>query len=326
LRDSAVMTKPLENTLADVLDMVLSGESPKESDLADLGKPLQRSIQELIDKLGPGKVTFDKSRLKDYQQTLLDYARFDFSKSVNITPQKDELDALGLSINMTGEELQIAGKQVDLHKALQTSMSEKDALLKEVHHRVKNNMQIIASLLSLQANKIKDERLIKEFKSTQYRIRSMAMIHEILYSSGNFVSIDFGLYLQDLISALVVSMKGYKNKIETHIYAGGIQLNLDLAIPAGLLVNELITNSLEHGFPGDSSGRIEAVIKELPKHYELRISDNGVGFPVDCDEEEIKSLGLSLVDTLTLQLDGNIDRKTSNNGTYYQITFKKITQ
>jgi two-component sensor histidine kinase len=268
-------------------------------------------------------VTFDISRIEDCQRILLDYARYDFSKSAEITPAKDELDALALTINIAGEELQIAERQVDIHKALQASMTEKDALLREVHHRVKNNMQVITSLLSLQANKVKDGLLDEEFKYTQYRIRSMAMVHEMLYGTGNLAAVDYEQYLQELIGMLVVSIKGYNNNIETHLDAGGIQLNIDTAIPAGLLINELLTNALLHGIPGDSSGRIEVAIKELPEHYELRVSDNGPGFLVDNDNAEITSLGLSLVDTLVLQLDGTLHRE-SIDGTTYLITFKQI--
>jgi two-component sensor histidine kinase len=317
------MAQTLEDRLADVLNMVLSGERPDEADLAGLGKPLRRSIKRLNERVGAGKVTFDLNRIEDCQKILLDYARYDFSKSAEITPARDELDALALTINIAGEELQIAEKQVDIHKALQVSMTEKDALFREVHHRVKNNMQLITSLLSLQANKVQDERLEEEFKYTQYRIRSMAMVHEMLYGTGKLASVNYEQYLQELIGTLVVSMKGYINNIETHLDASGIQLNVDTAIPLGLLINELLTNSLMHAFPGDSGGQISVAIKKLPDHYELKLSDNGIGFPVDFDFQNNTSLGLGLVDTLTLQLDGTLHRET-NNGTTYLITFKQI--
>jgi two-component sensor histidine kinase len=273
--------------------------------------------------LGSGKVTFDLNRIEDCQKILLDYARYDFSKSAEITPEKDELDALALTINIAGEELQIAEKQVDVHKALQTSMTEKDVLLREVHHRVKNNMQLITSLLSLQANKVQDERLEEEFKYTQYRIRSMAMVHEMLYGTGKLAAVDYEQYLQELIGTLVVSIKGYNNNIETRLDASGIRLNVDTAIPLGLLINELLTNSLLHAYPGDNSGQISVAIKRVPDHYELKLSDNGIGFPVDFDFQDNTSLGLGLVDTLILQLDGTLHRET-NNGTTYLITFKQI--
>ena len=317
------MAQTLEDRLADVLNMLLSGVRPDESDLAALGKPLLRSIQRLNERLDRNKVTFDLSRIDDCQKVLLDYARYDFSRSAEITPERDELDALALTINIAGEELQIAEKQVDVHKALQASMTEKDALLREVHHRVKNNMQVITSLLSLQANKVQDERLEEEFKYTQYRIRSMAMVHEMLYGTGKLAAVNYEQYLQELLGKLVVSMKGYNNNIETRLDASGIHLNVDTAIPLGLLINELLTNSLTHAFPGNSSGQISVTIKRLPDHYELKISDNGIGFPVDFDFQNSISLGLGLVDTLTLQLEGTLHRET-NNGTTYLITFKQI--
>ena len=130
--------------------------------------------------MGPDKVTFDLSRIEDCQKVLLDYARYDFSKSAEITPARDELDALALTINIAGEELQTADTQVGVRRKLQLSLAEKNVLLREVHHRVKNNMQVITSLLSLQANNVQDERLDKELQYTQYRIKSMAMVHEML--------------------------------------------------------------------------------------------------------------------------------------------------
>ena len=318
-----VITQTLEERIAGILEKVLSGQQPTVSDLSNLEEPLLSKIKSLTRRMGPDKVTFDMGRIEDCQRILLDYARYDFSQSAEITPAKDELDALALTINIAGEELQIAEKQVDIHKALQASMTEKDALLREVHHRVKNNMQVITSLLSLQANKIQDELVDEEFKYTQYRIRSMAMVHEMIYGTGNLASVDYEQYVQELIGTLVVSMKGYNNNIETHLDARGIQLNIDTAIPAGLLINELLTNALHHGFPGDSSGRISVSIKKLPEHYELKISDNGVGFPADFDFENNKSLGLALADTLILQLDGTLHRE-SIDGTTYLITFKQI--
>ena len=151
----------------------------------------------------------------------------------------------------------------------------------------------------------------------------MAMVHEMLYGTGDFAYINYEKYLNQLITTLVVSIKGPDSNITTHIDAKSIQLNIDTAIPLGLLINELITNSLIHAFPDDGSGRISVAIKRLPKHYELKLSDNGIGFPVDFDFQNSTSLGLGLVDTLTLQLDGKLHRET-NNGTTYLITFKQI--
>ncbi|HIB01844.1 MAG TPA: sensor histidine kinase [Phycisphaerales bacterium] len=230
---------------------------------------------------------------------------------------------MALTINIAGEELQTADKQVGIRKQLQLSLAEKNVLIREIHHRVKNNMQVITSLLALQANKVKDKHVHEEFQYIQFRINSMAMVHEMLYAAGDLAYIDYEKYLNQLVTTLVVSMKGSDGNITSHVDAKSIKLNIDTAIPLGLLINELITNSLKHAFPDGRKGRVSVVIKSCPDHYELKVSDNGIGFPEDFDSQNSTSLGLGLVDTLTIQLEGTLIRENTK-GVSYMLTFKQL--
>jgi len=221
-------------------------------------------------------------------------------------------------------ELKKANKLITKQKnELATSNHEKEILLKEIHHRVKNNMQIISSLMALQSLQVNDKKLGAELLTTRHRIQSMAMIHEMLYSTGEFSTIDYEQYLKQLINRLISSIKGAENNIEVRVEAKSIKLNMDTSIPLGLLINELVTNSLKYAFPNGDGGNISVVIKSDSQYYTMRVSDNGIGFPADYDFESTSSLGLRLVMNLVVQLEGSLVR-SSTKGTQYDITFKKI--
>ena len=207
--------------------------------------------------------------------------------------------------------------------ALATSNHEKELLLKEIHHRVKNNMQIIASLVSLQVRNIKDLNTVNELEQIRNRITAMAMIHEMLYQSRDLAQINYGKYIKKMVQSLVDSMKDYKAKIHLKFNVRNIHLNVDTAIPLGLIINELITNSLKYAFPNGDGGCISLEINPGHDHYVLNISDDGVGFPVDFDDKASTSLGIMIVKNLVIQLEGTLVRKNTK-GTSYAITFKKI--
>ncbi|AUB57870.1 hypothetical protein BK008_05785 [Methanobacterium sp. MZ-A1] len=205
---------------------------------------------------------------------------------------------------------------------LKDSLDEKEILVKEIHHRVKNNLMIISSLLNLQSHYITDEKSLNIFKESQNRAKSMALIHERLYRTDSMRRIDFDDYIHTLATDLF------------HIYrlGPGINLTLDLesvkldvnsAIPLGLIVNELVTNSLKYAFP-DGKGELSIKFRSLNRgdEFELVISDNGVGFPQDLDFRKVDSLGLQLVCNLTNQLNGTIDLDNTH-GTMFTIRFKE---
>jgi len=204
---------------------------------------------------------------------------------------------------------------------IQTSLNEKDVLLQEVHHRVKNNMQVISSLLSLQSRFIKDKDDLILFKDSQNRVRSMSLVHEKLYQSENLAEIDFAQYVRSLIGSLFISYGISQEFIKLDIQIKDVLMNLNTAIPCSLLINELITNSLKYAFPDKRKGEISIFMSICEsKTYNLIISDNGIGFPADIDHKNTDTLGMQLVDTLIIQLKGSL-KLIRDKGTTYRISF-----
>jgi len=190
---------------------------------------------------------------------------------------------------------------------IKVSLEEKDILLKEIHHRVKNNLQIISSLIGLQLGQIEDPKIVNILRSNQDRIRSMALVHESLYQSGNFANIDFGNYLKYLVFHLIQSYGIDQKYIKINLDIGKLFFKIDTAIPLGLLINELITNCIKHAF-STKGGNIFLELNEQGKNkYILKVKDDGVGFPKDFDIKNVTTFGLTLINNLVLQINGNIN-------------------
>lgn len=214
-----------------------------------------------------------------------------------------------------------------LNHTVESRLSERDTLLKEIHHRVKNNLQVITSLLSLQSSFIKDEETRALFRYSQYRINSMAIIHEMLYRSNDLSRINYGEYMSQLANTMLISMKGNNTNIKLDIKATDLFLNIDTSVPLGLMINEIITNSLKYGFTNTEEGTLSIEVKKLVyPNFLLLIGDNGKGFPKSINFRNTKSLGLKLIHKLALQLRGNIEKDNSKKGTNYIITFQEIEQ
>ena len=208
---------------------------------------------------------------------------------------------------------------------LEVLVDEKEVLLKEIHHRVKNNLQVITSLLSLQSNFIEDEKAKALFRYSQYRINSMAMIHQMLYKSQNLSNINFDSYATKLIEALIMSMKGTDHNIEFKSNIPEINLNIDTAIPLGLLINEIITNSLKYAIRKDPRPELHLnIIRSKQNNYMMLIGDNGPGFDENINFRNTNSLGLTLINKLTAQLQGTIEMDIKRSGTNYIINFQEI--
>jgi PAS domain S-box-containing protein len=203
---------------------------------------------------------------------------------------------------------------------LRVSLNEKEMLLKEIHHRVKNNMQVITSLLNLQGKQIKDEQARALFQDSQNRVKSMALIHESLYQTDDLSHIDFGEYLRKLIAHISRAYQIQAEAIQVKVNVEDIALGVDTAVPCGLIINELISNSLKHAFPAGTAGEILIDLAANGSSYKLTLSDNGIGFPRDLDIERAKTLGLKLVRSLTEQLQGELTC-TNGHGTKFEITF-----
>jgi PAS domain S-box-containing protein len=205
---------------------------------------------------------------------------------------------------------------------IRESLREKEVLLTEIHHRVKNNMAVISSLLSMQSDYVKDEAYKALFRESENRIRSMAMIHEKLYQNETFSSIEFGAYTRELAQSLNDSLRPDKSEITVHVEAEEVFLDITTAVPCGLILNEILTNSFKHGFRGRNSGKIRLSLVKLDELIVLTVSDNGVGMP---SEEEIASkgsLGMTLIFGLSMQLGAEMTIE-GDKGTTYTLKFHR---
>ncbi|BAM69988.1 sensory transduction histidine kinase [Methanothermobacter sp. CaT2] len=201
---------------------------------------------------------------------------------------------------------------------LEKSLAEKELLLKEIHHRVKNNLMIISSLLSLQSRQAKDRETMDLFRESENRTRSMALIHERLYRSEDLKNIDLAEYLGRLASEIFRSYSA-DSRILLKLEIDELKVDVETAVPLGLIVNELLTNAVKHAFP-DGEGMVTVSLRKRNGTVTLEVSDDGAGFPEDIDWESSPSLGLQLVRSLTKQIDGKVEM-ISDGGTTFRITF-----
>lgn len=205
---------------------------------------------------------------------------------------------------------------------LKQSLKEKEVLLQEVHHRVKNNLQIISSLLNLQSNTIMDQTAVKALLESRQRIKSMALIHEILYQSKDLTRVHFAQYIRTLTTQLISMSHINPGRVTQKLDCDGLLLDIDTAIPCGMIINELISNALKHAFPAGEQGEFGIALHSDDHQVHLTISDNGIGLPKDLDFRNTASLGLQLVNRLTSQLKGTI-KYESKGGSTWKITFPK---
>jgi PAS domain S-box-containing protein len=212
-------------------------------------------------------------------------------------------------------------ERVKDEEKLRTALGEREVMLREIHHRVKNNIQIISSLLRLQSRYIKDEKALELLDESQNRIRSMALIHEKLYQSQDLSRIDFSDYIAKMITHLFAIYKVEFSRIRHRVDANKIQLDINRAIPCGLIINELITNALKHAFPEDREGELIITMLSLAgDQYELTVKDNGMGLPEGFDPAKKGTLGFQIVNDLVKQLDGSIEVR-GDKGTEIVIRF-----
>ncbi len=230
------------------------------------------------------------------------------------------LDARGQVAHAIVQQLDLSERR-QAEEALRNSLLEKESLLKEVHHRVKNNLQVISSLLKLQARKIHNPEVHEVLRDTQNRVRSMALLHETLYRSGDLAKVRFPQYVKNVCSHVARSYGAGAENVRLRHEIVDVTLDLDLAIPAGLIINELVSNALKHAFPSDSTGEILVELRSEPEgRLVLRVSDDGVGLPPAMDPGTTETLGLLLVRNLARQLDGRMS-VTSEHGTVFEIAF-----
>jgi PAS domain S-box-containing protein len=226
-------------------------------------------------------------------------------------------DTDGNPSSMLGCHIDITERK-KIEEQNKASLKEKDALLQEIHHRVKNNMQIISSLMSLQKSNVKDEDSIEMITETQNRIKSMALIHEKLYKSEDLAKINFIKYIEDLSKGLFEFYEVDNSRISLEVDGKDVFFGIDTSIPCGLIINELVTNSLKHVFTDDRKGNIQITLNPINnEEFELAISDNGIGIPEGLDIKKTMSLGLKL-----RQINGNI-KCNRTRGTEFIIKFQQ---
>ncbi len=229
-----------------------------------------------------------------------------------------QLDEYGNTTKMIGT-IQDVTERTEHELAIVGALREKEILLKEIHHRVKNNMQVISSLLSLQGSTIDDPDTKSMLFESMNRIRSMALVHERLYKENNLASIDFRDYLNSMASELSRSYP--RHDITVRVDAESMQVGVDLAIPCGLIANELISNSFKHAFPNGREGSVLVSLRSLPgSRAELRVRDDGIGFAMQTDDHNGETLGLTIINALVDQISGRLSTER-RHGTSVAVEF-----
>jgi len=232
---------------------------------------------------------------------------------------QDTLNSLEKTLTLLREENEVRKKA---EQEISESLKEKEVMLKEIHHRVKNNLQVVSSLLFFQSKKITDPKTLEIFKDGENRVKSMALIHEKLYKGSDLANIDFKEYVTNLSSFLLQSYGVDQANFKMKNSMGDVKLGIDTAVPCGLIINELVTNSFKHGFKDQTSGEIKIDMgHDENNNYLLKVSDNGKGLPENLKIEESDSLGLRLVNNLTIQLNGTVEY-SSDNGTTVKLVFE----
>lgn len=249
------------------------------------------------------------SRVNEILEVIYAFARLDFNRKVNISGEDDALDGIGTGVNMLGEELNHS----------KVTLREKEQLLKEIHHRVKNNLQIVSSLLSLQSENVVDESFLNMIRESKNRINSMALVHEMLYKSKDINRVELKEYIKSLTQSLISSFSTNKNKVSIILNIGdNIFLEIDKMIPVGLILNELISNSFKYAFTSPDNNEIKIAIYLSGDLLKLEVSDNGKG--IHDSVPKSTSLGLQLIRMLSEQLNGTSIVR-NENGAKFELIF-----
>ncbi len=280
----------------------------------------------LDDFIAPGKL------LEEAHEVTKSSARGESVDMETVRRRKDRklvhVSILGAPIVIDGQVEAVYGIYRDIterkraEEKIKNSLKEKEVMLYEIHHRVKNNMQIILSLLRLQSRTVEDEQTREMFQESQNRIRSMALIHEKLYQSGDLSKIDIADYIRGLATHLISVYRAERAAIGLSVDIKDVYLDINMAIPLGLIVNELVTNAMKHGFKKRAKGNILIGMKKGAKgKFELSVADTGEGLPVEFDIHKTESFGMQLVTDLVKQLEGSIELNRKDAGSEFVIRF-----
>jgi PAS domain S-box-containing protein len=314
----------------DALDVIAVVDLKKGS-IVDINKSVESILgykrEMLIGK--PFNVLFaaetDKTREQLFKELRINGAVFE---SQNFKREDGSICPMDLSITKIPwsdtdaalVNLRDATERTNTEKIIQKDLKEKEVMLMEIHHRVKNNLQIISSMLKMQSVYIKDEKALEYFKDSQNRVKSMSLIHESLYQSEDLSKINLERYIRKLINQLIISFRDDNKNIKTILDIDDISFNINKTIPLGLLINEIVSNAFKYAFLNMTEGEISVFLKKKGESYTLTISDNGVSIPEDLDIENTNSLGLHLVNALISQLHGKLELNRKN-GTSFEVEF-----
>jgi len=229
-----------------------------------------------------------------------------------------------VTVRRIGSLYAMAINRIRNENRIMASLHEKEVLIKELHHRVKNNMQVVSSLLALQSRKVDDERYRKYFEESQNRIHAMAMVHEKLYHSEDMARVDFSEYIRELTRHLFYTYNINRQAIRLHLDVGEIYLGIDTAIPCAMIINELVSNSLEHAFTGGREGNLTVQLQRNDEGmHTLTVSDDGVGIPEDFTIGNLQTLGMQIIQSLTRQIRGTLEM-SGKGGTHVTVIFNGI--
>ncbi len=277
--------------------------------------PASEVVGKPVDKIWPGR---ERDILKGGTREVVMDGKQQRTYDMRVSPLTDWR---GHTVNLVVVLRDITERKL-IEEQIKASLEEKEILLREIHHRVKNNLQVISSLLNLQSATVKDGYLKEMLKESQNRIKSIALIHEKLYKSETLANVNSKEYVTSLLGELIRSYGAVMGRVSLNIEVENVPLKTDTAIPCGLIITELFSNCLKHAFPGDRRGEIWVTLRSMNDEIELGVSDNGVGFP-DMDFRNTPTLGLRLVTLLVENQLGGTITVTRTGGTLFRITFRQ---
>ena len=272
-----------------------------------------QALRELfVEELGPRGEDFLQSLARGVECVMHSRSQGPIPVLCSVAEMRDDADRLEGYVCVAWN----ISRQKEIEQQLRASLQEKELLLKEVHHRVKNNLQVISSLLDLQAQELRDPQVIRLFQESQGRVRSLALIHEQLYRSQDLARIDFADYVQQLVDHLAQGMGQMAARVSFRFDLERASLPLDLAIPCGMIVNELVSNALEHAFPEGRSGTVQVGFRGDAAGYALTVADDGVGLSGELLAGKPSTSGFKVVQALTRQMHGRLDVRPPPGSTF----------